>query len=53
MAMQPRISAAFLADLDIVCLKADDGELPLTFVKDLENAYAHAGPFHCNNQLSP
>ena len=42
MAMQPRISAAFLADLDIVCPKADDGKLPLTFVKDLEDAYAHA-----------
>ncbi len=40
--MQPRISAAFLADLDIVCPKADDGKWPLTFVKDLEGAYAHA-----------
>lgn len=42
MAIQPRISAAFLADLDIVCPKADDGKWPLTFVKDLEGAYAHA-----------
>jgi len=44
MAMQPRISAAFLADLDLVCPKADDGKL-LTFVKDLEGAYAHAQTF--------
>lgn len=42
MAMQPQISAAFLADLDIVCPKADDGKLPLIFLKDLEDAYAHA-----------
>lgn len=42
MAMQPRISATFLADLDIVCPKADEGKLPLNFVKDLEGAYAHA-----------
>jgi hypothetical protein len=42
MAMQPQISATFLADLDIVCPKADDGKLPWTFVKDLEGAYAHA-----------
>lgn len=40
--MQPQISAAFLADLDIVCPKADDGKLPVTFEKDLEGAYAHA-----------
>jgi hypothetical protein len=45
MAMQPRISAAFLADLDIVCPKPDDGKLPLTFEKDLEDAYAHALAF--------
>ncbi|MFI5366206.1 MAG: PD-(D/E)XK nuclease family protein [Candidatus Binatia bacterium] len=45
MAMQPRISAAFLADLDIVCPKADDGKLPSTFMKDLEGAYAHARAF--------
>jgi hypothetical protein len=42
MAMQPPISATFLADLDIVCPKADDGKLPSTFLKDLEGAYAHA-----------
>lgn len=42
MAMQTQISPAFLADLDIVCPKAGDGKLPLTFVEDLENAYAHA-----------
>ena len=45
MAMQPQISAAFLADLDIVCSKADDGKLPLTFLKDLEDTYAHARAF--------
>lgn len=45
MATQPRFSATFLADLDIVCPKADDGKLPLTFVKDLEGAYAHAQAF--------
>src|SRR3989442_10285006 len=42
MVMQPRISAAFLADLDIVCPKADDGKLPLNFARDLEDAYADA-----------
>ncbi len=45
MAMQSRISAAFLADLDIVCPKAGDGKLPLTFMKDLEDVYAHARAF--------
>ena len=45
MAMQPRISATFLADLDTVCPKADDCKLPLTFAKDLEDAYAHARAF--------
>jgi hypothetical protein len=42
MVMQPRISAAFLADLDIVSPKADDGKLPLNFARDLEDAYADA-----------
>ena len=36
MAMQPQISAAFLADLDTVCPKADDSKFPFTFLKDLE-----------------
>ncbi len=45
MAIQPRISAAFLADLDIICPEADDGKLPLAFLKDLEGAYAHARAF--------
>jgi hypothetical protein len=45
MAMQPRISAAFLADLDVVCPKADDGKLPLNFEKDLEDgASRETGP---------
>jgi hypothetical protein len=42
MARQPQVSADFLADLDVVCPKGDDGSLPLTFLKDLEIAYAHA-----------
>jgi PD-(D/E)XK nuclease superfamily len=37
-----QLSADFLADLDVVCPKVDDGTLPLTFVRDLETAYAHA-----------
>src|SRR3972149_3647246 len=45
MAMQPQFSATFLADLHIVCPKADDGKLPLSFVNDLEDAYAHARAF--------
>ncbi len=45
MALHTRISAAFLADLDVVCPKAYDGKLPLTFLKDLESAYAHARAF--------
>jgi len=43
--MQPQFSATFLADLHIVCPKADDGKLPLSFVNDLEDAYAHARAF--------
>jgi len=42
MAMQTQISAAFLADLDIICPKADVGGLPLAFLKDLDGAYAYA-----------
>ncbi|MFM9967473.1 MAG: PD-(D/E)XK nuclease family protein [Burkholderiales bacterium] len=41
MAMQTQISAAFLADLDIVCPKADVGGLPLAFLKDVD-AYPRA-----------
>lgn len=51
MAMQPRISAAFLVDLDIVCPKADDGKLPLSFVNDLEDAYAHARAISLQQQV--
>ena len=42
MAMQHPLSATFLADLDTVCPKADGAKLPSTFVKDLNDAYAHA-----------
>lgn len=45
MVMQPRVAAAFLTDLNVVCPKGDDGNLPSTFVKDLESAYAHARAF--------
>jgi hypothetical protein len=41
-AMHPLIPAAFLADLDVVCPKADGGQLPLTFLNDLDSAYTHA-----------
>ena len=36
------LSTSFLADLDVVCPKADDGNLSSTFLKDLESAYEHA-----------
>ena len=39
------LSTAFLADLDIVCPKADDGNLPSAFLKDLKSAYEHARTF--------
>jgi hypothetical protein len=40
--MQAAVSATFLADLEVVCPKADDGNLPLSFMRDLEVAHAHA-----------
>ena len=39
------LSADFLADLDVVCPQADDGNLSLNFLKDLERAYSHARAF--------
>jgi hypothetical protein len=48
-----RISAAFLADLDVVCPKADDGKPPLNFVKDLEGAYAYARAFSRQQPVVP
>jgi hypothetical protein len=42
MAMQPRVSADFLADLNLVCPKTDNVNLPLTFLNDMETAYVHA-----------
>ena len=44
MIMHP-LSTAFLAGLDAVCPKADDGNLPSTFLNDLESAYEHARIF--------
>jgi len=42
MARQPQDFANFLADLDRVCPQGDNGSLPLTFVTDLDIAYADA-----------
>jgi len=40
-AMQPQVSADFLADLALVCPEDRNGSLPSEFFKDLETAYAH------------
>ena len=40
--MQPKLSAKFLADLDLVCPGTDNVSLPSLFFKDLETVYPHA-----------
>ena len=42
MAVQPELTADFLSDLDVVCPKLDDVSLSMSFLSDLETAYAHA-----------
>ena len=42
MAVQPELPADFLSDLDVVCPKIDDVSLSMSFLNDLETAYAHA-----------
>jgi hypothetical protein len=39
---ESRISSSFLSDLDSVCPKEHDGNLPLYFLEDLEAAHSHA-----------
>ena len=40
--MQPKLSAKFLADLDLVYPGTDNVSLPVLFFKDLETVYPHA-----------
>jgi hypothetical protein len=39
---KPEVSAAFLADLDVICPSADNPKLASSFLNDLETAYASA-----------
>src|SRR5262245_41158484 len=39
---KPEVSAAFLADLDVICPSADNPKLASSFLNDLQTAYASA-----------